>query len=68
MNLTTDLDRRWTPALSQSPKSIMVQGDPTPMGIQPALTNRLNRSSRRPINYRTVYKLRLTTGCISYQF
>ena len=31
MNLTTDLDRRWSPALSQSPKSIMVQGDPTPM-------------------------------------
>ena len=27
MNLTTDLDRRW----SQSPKSIMVQGDPTSM-------------------------------------
>ena len=25
MNLSTDLDRRW----SQSPKSIMVQGDPT---------------------------------------
>jgi hypothetical protein len=31
MNLTTDLDRRWTSALSQSPKSIMVQGDPTSM-------------------------------------
>ena len=27
INLTTDLDRRW----SQSPKSIMVQGDPTSM-------------------------------------
>ena len=31
MNLTTDLDRRWSPALSQSPKSIMVQGGPTSM-------------------------------------
>ena len=31
MNLTTDLDRRWSLALSQSPKSIMVQGDLTSM-------------------------------------
>ena len=31
MNLSTDLDRRWSPALSQSPKSIMVQRDPTSM-------------------------------------
>ena len=31
MNLSTDLDRRWSPALSQSPKSVMVQRDPTSM-------------------------------------
>ena len=29
MNLSTDLDRRWSPALSQWPKPVMVQGDPT---------------------------------------
>ena len=31
MNLTTDLDRRWSPALSQSPKPVMAQRDPTSM-------------------------------------
>ena len=29
MNLSTDLDRRWSPALSQSPKSVMTQPDST---------------------------------------
>ena len=31
MNLSTDLDRRWSPALSQSPKPVMAQRDPTSM-------------------------------------
>ena len=31
MNLSTDLDRRWSPALSQSPKLVMAQRDPTSM-------------------------------------
>ena len=31
MNLTTDLDRRWSPALSQWPKPVMAQRDPTSM-------------------------------------
>jgi len=29
MNLSTDLDRRWSPALSQWPKPVMAQRDPT---------------------------------------
>jgi uncharacterized phage infection (PIP) family protein YhgE len=29
MNLSTDLDRRWSPALSQSPKPVMAHRDPT---------------------------------------
>ena len=29
MNLTTDLDHRWSPALSQPPKPVMAQRDPT---------------------------------------
>ena len=29
MNLSTDLDRRWSPALSQWPKPVMSQRDPT---------------------------------------
>ena len=31
MNLSTDLDRRWSPALSQWPKPVMAQRDPTSM-------------------------------------
>ena len=31
MNLSTDLDCRWSPALSQSPKPVMAQRDPTSM-------------------------------------
>ena len=31
MNLSTDLDRRWSPALFQSPKPVMAQGNPTSM-------------------------------------
>ena len=34
MNLSTDLDRRWSPALSQWPKPVMAQRDPTSMADQ----------------------------------
>ena len=42
MNLSTDLDCRWSPALSQSPKPVMAQRDPTSMAEdQPVDVNRL---------------------------
>ena len=42
MNLSTDLDRRWSPALSQWPKPVMAQRDSTSTAEEPSVeVNRL---------------------------
>ena len=42
MNLSTDLDHRWSPALSQPPKPVMAQRDPTSTAEEPSVeVNRL---------------------------
>ena len=42
MNLSTDLDRRWSPALFQPPKPVMAQRDPTSTAEEPSVeVNRL---------------------------